>query len=200
MDRLIATRGRRGYTLVEMLIVVTMIAIITAFAMPHIDYQAYRQDAAVRGVRGALQQAQAYAVSSQHNVFVDVDQPKGVLYVVYDYNDNLTWDSGNNEHVLAVPLQDGVVIAQPTVVLPSVGAPTAGIGMTTPATVTVTGKTSSQLGFVYRADGAVSTDVQIYLNSKRHAVRDWRALNVTPATGRVDWYKLVNGVWVKGGF
>ena len=192
-------KHRRGYTLIEMMIVVTLIAIVTATAMPHIDYQAYRQDAAARTLKSAMQGAQAYAVSSQHNVFVDIDQPHALLYVVYDYNDNLQWDQSNSEHLIAVPLQDGVTIAQPPSALPGVGTPTAGIGMTTPGTVAVAGKTTSTIGFTYRGDAAVSTDVQIYLNSKRGLSRDWRAISIIPSTGRVDWYKLVNNVWTLQG-
>jgi prepilin-type N-terminal cleavage/methylation domain-containing protein len=192
-------KHRRGYTLIEMMIVVTLIAIVTATAMPHIDYQAFRQDGAARAIKTAMQGAQAYAVSSQHNVFVDVDQPHSILYVVYDYNDNLQWDAANNEHLIAVPLLDGAIIAQPPAALPGTGAPTAGIGMTTPAIVAVAGKTASTIGYTYRADGAVSTDVQIYINSKRGLTRDWRAVSIIPATGRVDWYKYVNGVWTLAG-
>jgi prepilin-type N-terminal cleavage/methylation domain-containing protein len=194
-------KHRRGYTLIEMMIVVTLIAIVTATAMPHIDYQAFRQDAAARAIKTAMQGAQAYAVSSQHNVFVDVDQPHNVLYVVYDYNDNLQWDQANGEHLIAVPLQDGATIAQPPAALPGAGAPAAGvgIGMTTPGVVQVAGKTTATLGYTYRGDGAVSTDVQIYINSKRGLTRDWRAVSIIPATGRVDWYKYVNGVWTLAG-
>lgn len=190
---------RRGYTLIEMMIVVTLIAIVTATAMPHIDYQSFRQDASARAIRSAMQGAQAYAVSSQYNVFVDIDPTHNVLYVVYDYNDNLQWDQANGEHIIAVPLQDGAQIAQPPAVLPGAGAPVSGIGMTTPATVQVPGKTTFTSGYVFRADGAVSTDVQIYINSKRGQVKDWRAVSIIPATGRVDWYKYVNSTWKLAG-
>jgi len=46
-----------------MLIVVTLIAIVTATTMPKVDYTAWRQDAAAGAVRSAMMQAQAYAVS-----------------------------------------------------------------------------------------------------------------------------------------
>jgi prepilin-type N-terminal cleavage/methylation domain-containing protein len=196
-------RLRRGYTLIEMLIVVTMIAIITATTMPKVDYTAWRQDAAARAVRGAMMQAQAYAVSSQHNVFVVPDMVHGnKLYVVYDYNDNLALDAG--EHWIAVPLQDGAVIAQPPVALPG-GAPTAGLSVpaSVPAiTLTVPGSmTTSTTGWVFRSDGAVSSAAQIYIGSKRGLAKDFRAVTLTQATGRSDWYKYVNGTtWVREGF
>jgi len=196
MGQTTATK-RSGYSLIEMMIVITMIAIITAFAMPRVDYQSYRQDGSVRAVRGALQQAEAYAVSSQHNVFVDVDQAHNVLYVVYDYNDNLTWDP--TEHKIAVPLLEGVKIANAPIALPGRAVPTTGLGMTTPTTVTITGITANR-GFVFRADGAVSSDVQIYLGSKRGLAKDARAIDVLQSTAHVDWYKYVNSTWVSGGF
>jgi prepilin-type N-terminal cleavage/methylation domain-containing protein len=196
-------RNRRAYTLIEMLIVITMIAIITATTMPQVDYTAWRQDAAARAVRGAMMQAQAYAVNSQHNVFVLPDMVgMDKIYVVYDYNDNLTLDAG--EHWITVPLQDGAIIAQPPTFLPG-GAPSGGlyvpastpaISLSVPASMT-----SSTVGWVFRPDGAVTASAQIYIGSKRGLAKDFRAISVTQATGRSDWYKLVNGtMWEEEGY
>src|SRR5258708_25418231 len=101
-------RLRRGYTLIEIMIVVTLIAIVTATAMPHVDYQSHRQDAAVRAVRGALQQAQAYAVSSQHEVWVVADAAKNRLILVQDPSDSNQY--ALTDHYWAVPLPDGVKV------------------------------------------------------------------------------------------
>ncbi|HZS58553.1 MAG TPA: type II secretion system protein [Gemmatimonadaceae bacterium] len=195
-------KQRRGYTLLEIILVVVMIAIITATAMPKVDYQAWRQDAAARAVRGAMMQAQAYAVSSQHNVFVLPDMVHGnKLYVVYDYNDNLALDA--NEHWIAVPLQDGAIIKQPPVALPG-GAPANGLSVpasTPPIQLTVPGSmTTSQVGWVFRSDGAVSSAAQIYIGTSRGLAKDFRAVSLTQATGRCDWWKLVNNTWVREGF
>ncbi len=64
---------RQGFSLIEMLIVVTLVAIVTAMVMPKVNYVAYRVDVGARSFRAALQRAQAYAVSSQHNMLVAVD-------------------------------------------------------------------------------------------------------------------------------
>jgi prepilin-type N-terminal cleavage/methylation domain-containing protein len=203
LDLGLTMRLRRGYTLVEMLIVVTLIAIVSATVMPKVDYTASRQDAAARAVRGAMMQAQAYAVTSQHNVFVLPDMQRGdKLYVVYDYNDNLTLDAG--EHWIAVPLQDGAIITQPPTALPG-GAPSSGLYVP-PSVPTITlsvpgSMTTSTTGWVFRPDGAVSAGAQIYIGSKRGLAKDFRAVALTAATGRSDWYKYVNGnTWVKEGF
>jgi prepilin-type N-terminal cleavage/methylation domain-containing protein len=193
---------RRGYTLIEMMIVVTVIAIVTATAMPKVDYSSYRQDMGARAVRGALQQAQAYAVSSQHNVFVVVDGTRNRMFVIQDQSDSLTYQP--TYHYNAVPMPEGVKIGMGTTlpILPGGAGVTAGLAIATPTTVAAAPLSSVTQGFVFRADGAVSSAAQIYLTSSRGLAKDGRAINVTQATGRVDWYKwnVTSSTWVLGGF
>lgn len=189
-------RARRGYTLVEMMIVVTLVAIITAMVMPKIDYTAYRVDVGARSIRVALQRAAAYAVSSQHNMLVAFDVPNGRMFIVEDVNNNLAADPG--ERVTSVPLQDGVVFAAPATTWSGAPSPTGAVTGTSLAQISVNGQ---QLpGFVFRCDGAASTDAQIYLSSKRAVVTDSRGVNVTQATGRADWYRDLGATWTLGGF
>jgi prepilin-type N-terminal cleavage/methylation domain-containing protein len=192
---------RRGYTLIEMMVVVTIIAIVTATAMPHVDYSTYRQDMGAQAVRGALQQAQAYAVSSQHNVFVVIDGVKNRMFVIQDQADSLTYTPGY--HSNAVPMPEGVKIglgAAP--LLPGGTGVSAGLAIATPTTVSAGALSPVSTGFVFRADGAVSSPAQIYLTSTRGLTKDARAIKVTQATGRVDWYRwnVTNSAWVLGGF
>ncbi len=202
LDLGLTMRLRRGYTLIEMLIVVTLIAIVTATAMPHIDYQSFRQDASVRAIRGVLQQAQSFAVSSQHEVWVVVDQAHNRIIAVQDPSDSNQYVIP--DHYWAVPLQDGATLglAGGVASLPSDPAPVAGVAILTPTTVNPGALSSVVNGFVFRADGAVSSPVQIYITSKRGLAKDSRAIDVTQATGRVDWYKYntTTSTWVLGGF
>lgn len=194
-------RHRRGYTLIEMMIVITLIAIVTATAMPHIDYQAGRQDGAARAVRGALQQAQAYAVSSQHEVWVVVDAGKNRVIAVQDPSDSNQYVT--TDHYWSIPMQEGAKLGLGAVSpLPGDAAPTLGVAITTPATIAPGALSSVTTGFVFRADGAVSSNAQIYITSLRGQARDSRAIDVTQATGRVDLYKYnaTTGTWVLGGF
>lgn len=189
-------RTRRGFTVAEMVIVVTLVAIITAMVMPKVNYMGYRVDAGARSVRVALQRAQAFAVSSQHNMLIAVDVPNGRLYVVEDVNNNLTADPG--ERVTSVPLQDGVVFAEPATTWAGAPTPTGPVTGSTLTTINVNG--ASLPGFVFRCDGAASSDVQIYLSSKRGVITDFRGVNVTQATGRADWYRDQGALWAQGGF
>lgn len=194
-------RLRRGYTLIEMMIVVTLIAIVTATAMPHIDYQQGRQDAAIRAIRGVLQQAQSYAVSSQHEVWVVVDAGHNRIIAVQDPSDSNQYVA--TDHHWSVPMQDGVLLGLGSVTpLPGDAAPTGGVAITTPTTIAAGALSSVTTGFVFRADGAASSNAQIYVTSVRGYTKDSRAIDVTQATGRVDWYHYnpTTSRWVAGGF
>ena len=121
---------------------------------------------------------------------------KGELYVIDDVNNNLTVDPG--ERVIGTPLQDGVKFGTPPASVPGLPSPSGPVNGTSLLTITVHGTALS--GFVFRCDGAASTNVQIYLTSKRGLVNDGRAVSVIQSTGRVDWYKDPGGTWSLGGF
>lgn len=194
-------KHRRGYTLIELMIVITLIAIVTATAMPHIDYQASRQDGAVRAIRGAMQQAQAYAVSSQHEVWVIVDASRNRVIAVQDPSDSNQFVVG--DHYWSIPMQDGAKIGLGSVSpLPGDASPSGGVAITTTTTIAPGALSGVSTGFVFRADGAVSSAAQIYITSVRGLAKDSRAIDITQATGHVDWYKYnaTTNTWVLGGF
>jgi len=179
--------ARRAYTLIEMLIVITVVAIVTAFALPKVNYLGFRIDAGARGIRTALQRAQAAAVAGQHNMIVSVDLGRQRLVVVEDNNNNLLIDAG--ERVTVMPLQTGVVFGAPSGTW--AGAPT--------PTGAITGSQLQTINGVFRGDGAASSDAQIYLTSTRGTTTDQRGIGVTQATGHVDQYRNTGSVWTRMG-
>jgi prepilin-type N-terminal cleavage/methylation domain-containing protein len=191
-------RNYRAMTLIEMVIVIALIAVITAMALPQVNYTAYRVDSGARAVRAALQRAQNYAVSSQHNQLVAVDVTHGVVYIIDDVNNNMAVDPG--EHITGVPLQDGIIFATPPTTTTWTGAPMASSALMASSLITVAVNGNALPAFVYRSDGAASTGVQLYLTSMQRQVNDYRGVNVTQATGRADWYKDQAGTWVLAGF
>jgi type II secretory pathway pseudopilin PulG len=190
-------RNYRAFTLIEMVIVVCLIALITAMTLPQVNYTAYRVDSGARAVRAAFQRAENYAVTSQHNQLVAIDVPNGEVYIVDDVNNNLAADPG--EHISAVPLQDGVIFATPPTSNTWAGASLATAPLMAASVITVTINGNALPAFVYRSDGAASTSLQLYLTSMRRQVTDWRGVNVTQATGHVDWYKDQAGTWALAG-
>jgi prepilin-type N-terminal cleavage/methylation domain-containing protein len=190
-------RNYRAFTLIEMVIVIALIAVITAMALPQVNYTAYRVDSGTRAVRAAFQRAENYAVSSQHNQLVAIDVPNGEVYIVDDINNNLAADPG--EHITAVPLQDGVIFATPPTNTTWTGAALATSPLNAASLISVTINGNSLPAFVFRSDGAASTSLQLYVTSLRRLVNDWRGINVTQATGRADWYKDQAGTWALAG-
>jgi type II secretory pathway pseudopilin PulG len=190
-------RNYRAFTLIEMVIVVCLIALITAMTLPQVNYTAYRVDSGARAVRAAFQRAENYAVTSQHNQLVAIDVPNGEVYIVDDVNNNLAADPG--EHISAVPLQDGVIFATPPTSNTWAGASLATAPLMAASVINVTINGNALPAFVYRSDGAASTSLQVYLTSMRRQVTDWRGVNVTQATGHVDWYKDQAGTWALAG-
>ena len=53
-------RARRGFTLLELIVVLIMVGIIAGMAVPRMNYEKYRADAAMRTVRTVLQGAQRF--------------------------------------------------------------------------------------------------------------------------------------------
>ena len=118
------------------------------------------------------------------------------MYVIDDVNNNMAVDPG--ERITAVPLEDGVIFATPASTWAGAPAPTG--PLTGQGVTNITVNAALLPAFVFRSDGAASTDVQIYLTSLRGAPTDPRGVNVTQATGRVDWYKNTGGAWILAGF
>ncbi len=188
--------GRRplcttGYTLLEVLIVMVMIATLVAIARPRLNAPRYRADGAIQMFRNALTQAQRTALINQYDVIVIIDTVHQTLKVSEDANNDGVIES--DEHSLSYPLTDGVTFIVPPIGLDSV------------VSVPVVG---SQLGSVgglptitFRRDGAATSDLQLYIATPPKPGRIYRALRLVQSTGRSDWYlyNATANIWTLGG-
>jgi hypothetical protein len=48
---------------------------------------------------------------------------------------------------------------------------------------------------VFRRDGAASTELDIYLASKRARSNDYRGVHLVRATSRTEWFRYIDGKW-----
>ncbi len=180
-----------GFTLFEIVIVMIMMGVITALAIPHLDIQRYRTDAAIQGVRSVLMQAQRTALVRQYNVVISIDTAHNTLEWSEDANNDGTIET--DEHRRAYPLNDGVKFAVP---------PT---GLNGTVTASIVGSHLGTLNglptVTFHRDGASTTDLQLYVAGPAQPDITYRAVLLTLGTGRADWY-LYNSQahqWVLGG-
>ena len=180
-----------GYTLLEVLIVMVMIATLVAIARPRLNAPRYRADAAIQMFRNALTQAQRTALINQYDVIVVIDTVHQALTVSEDANNDGIIESG--EHSLNYPLTDGITfVVPPTGLDSSISRPVIGSQL---------GSIGSLPTITFRRDGAATSDLQLYIATPAAPTRIYRALGLVQSTGRSDWY-LYNpaaNIWVIGG-
>jgi prepilin-type N-terminal cleavage/methylation domain-containing protein len=178
-----------GFTLIEMLMVVVLMAMVASFAIPKLNFSGYRVNGAVRGVTALLARAERMAVTDQYNVNVLFDVTNNAIKIHEDANnDNVIQ---NDERVRSYPLGEGIVFGKGD-------APTR---LYTPAPISFTRQMGALAEIIFRRDGSASENGGFYittttaLNSSRP--QDARSIEITRATGRVEWYQYSGAQWVK---
>lgn len=181
---------RRGFTLIEMLVAIAMIAILAAIAIPRMDLEGYKVGSAVRAVTTSLTYAQRLSVSLQHDVRVAFDSAGSRLRVHEDADNDGVIDPG--ERVTYTPLDNGVIFGIGS-------APAYNIG---PSTFNMVGQQTGLPMIVFRRDGSASENAGFYLNTiKAVAGNDptkTRAGEIVRSSGRIIWYSYGTGTWQLG--
>jgi prepilin-type N-terminal cleavage/methylation domain-containing protein len=180
-------RSPAGFTLIEMLMVITMIAVVAAISLPRIRLEQSQVDTAARTVTSALMAARADAVGRGHNVLVVFDTAGRVLRTVWDANNNLRIDVG--EKTRPAPLSEGVSFAR--------GAGVAAFNGATAAFPTLQ-SVSGMPALVLQRNGALDRAGTLYITSRRGAVGgivDSRALRLDRATGRATVFINARTGW-----
>jgi prepilin-type N-terminal cleavage/methylation domain-containing protein len=182
-----------GFTLVEMLIVVTMIGIMTGIALWRVDIARYQVNGDIQSIGTTLIAAQREAIAKQHNVIVVFDTAGNRLRIVWDANNNGAFDT--DEHTRFVFLGDRVRFGLGT-------APAMAFG-TSAINFTHTESTSGLPAVTFYRNGSASEAGGAYIASLRAIgdpkyVTDIRAMRVERATGRAEWWHYDGMTWVRG--
>lgn len=182
--------GRGGFTVVELLIVVTLVGILVAVAAPRIDVQRFRVNSAVQSLGTTILSAQRQAVTQQHDIIVLFDSASNRIRIHEDRNNNAAINTG--EHVRFVSLGEGIVFGRGS-------APAMGFGS---SSIVIVKRINSTPALVFHRDGSASEVGGFYVTSQlaqRSSIRptDARAVSVERATGRASWFRYGANGWVK---
>jgi len=168
-------------TLIEIVIVLTIMSIVMALGIPHLDLSQYRADGAAQQVRSVFQTAQRTSLTRQYDVIVSIDTVQGGLRIAEDMNNNGSIES--NEWKFWRPIGDGNRFTVPPVTLSN--------GTTT---TSVIGSQLTQVNnlpsVIFHRDGSTSSDAELYVASTARRRVDYRAIAVTRSTGRSEVYRL----------
>lgn len=178
-----------GFTLMELLIVVSIVGILAALAFPRLRSAQYDADAAMHTVKSALQQAQRFAIVRQTDVMVSFDTAGKRVRIVYDVNNNHQYDAGEEIHWKSLEAAERFIVP-PSGVQMAGGAPVVGSNLA---------MRDNYPTVYYHRDGAVSSELELYVSSYRPNTSDMRAIHVRQATGRVQFYRYNGSTWIGAG-
>ncbi len=183
MPRACSRAMERGFTLIEMLIIIVMLSILAALGLPRLDFMRYRVNADARNVMMTMAYAQRLAVSLQHNVQVTIDPINRQIRTLEDKNDDGTYTT--DERIRGFSLSEGVIFDQNGVA--NLPAPAA---------------TNVLTQVTFWRDGSANTSGVIFLNTTRGVASgtngDARGLDIVRSTGRTTWYTYTGGSWRRG--
>ena len=179
---------RRGFTIIEMLMVVAIISIVVTYALPKFSTARFRADAGGRLVRSLLQTAQRNAITRQSDVIVSFDTAARHMLIVQDLNNNGVIDVG--EIAQYRQLAEGVKFTTPNWTGVNGAVPSQAV---TGAGLVLIGSLPS---VIFRRDGSASTNLEIYVTDRDAVRQEYRGITLAASTGRTLMYKWNGATWL----
>lgn len=182
---------RRGVTLIELAIVVVIIGVVAAIALPRMNVAGYEADNAARAVSGAIMRAQRTAVQRQYTVNLAFDTARRRMRIVEDTNMNGLIEAA--DRTTWMPMSEKARFAAPASAL--TGAPTGTGAVRGPQLRQVLGLPS--VNFL-RSGGATSEAVA-YVEAISRGRIERRAVTLAGGTGRPETFRFTDNAWRRGG-
>ncbi len=182
--------SRRGFTIIELITTLSLIAVMTSIVAPQINLSRFRLDSALNEVASAVIASKSQAILRQHDVILVFDVAESEFRILLDENNNGTADDG--EQFGTVQLGEGARFG--------LGAAPAFSSGTAPITFTKRFGGLPRLSF--HRNGSASEEGVIYLTSSRALIggfpEDARAIAIDRATGQVRCMSYSSLEWEGG--
>ncbi|MBX3174648.1 MAG: type II secretion system protein [Gemmatimonadaceae bacterium] len=177
---------RPAFTLIEILLVMTLIGIVGAWAITRVTNSGYRMDSNIRMLQNVLIGAQQTAIQRNINVQVMFDAANDRVRVLLDTDGDGTASSGETVTYRGL---DGAHFLTPAVSID--GSPE--FYLTGPGVI----ETGNPLQRAIRIapNGSLSGDVVLYVGTVSNRPQELRALAVTGATARTAFWSYATGNW-----
>jgi len=183
-------RAQPGVTLLELLVVMSIAAVLMVIAAPSIDRTRLNMDAQETTVRSLFLMAQRLAAIRGYDVVVSIDTAGRLVYMHEDPDLDMQVDAG--ERISAVKLDGALAFGRGT-------APILRSGLT--SAISFVGREASRPAVVFHRDGGVSEGGTFYLTSNRSGntayAKDSRAFDLERASGHLVAYRYSGSAWVR---
>jgi prepilin-type N-terminal cleavage/methylation domain-containing protein len=186
---------RAGFTLVEMLIVIIIVGITAAIALPSINLSGIRSKSSVQSLGTTMLALQRDAIAKQHNIVVIVDATRRQLRVVDDSTNDESISAG--ERVRAVSLGEGVVFGKPATVTARPFGANAINFISTEQSTSLPDIVFYRNGSAKEAGGVYLSTTKAMAGAAGHGSETW-AMEITRATGRAEWLRWNGTTWIRG--
>jgi prepilin-type N-terminal cleavage/methylation domain-containing protein len=179
--------GEAGMTIVELLVVVTIIGILIRIAYPAINSLRAHSESAMMTIGTTLQAAQREAVARQHDVIVNFNTASRSMQLIFDANNNGA--QNGTERVRGVVLERTVNFGRGSApARPFGGGP-----------ITFD---NGLLALTFHRNGSASATGGLYVTTARGALAKWardaRAIEIVRSTGRIEWFRYNGTTWIRG--
>ena len=175
--------------MIELVMVLVMVGLLAAVAIPRINVTRMKSDGAARLVRMLIMNAQRTSITRQSNTIVSFDLANSRIRIVEDYNNNDTLNTTDRVYWRGLP--EGVRFLTPTMVRVLGGTASSALNGSDLRTV------SLYQSVTFRRDGSASSDADIYFSARAAVATEFRAMTIAPSTGRTDLYRWSGTAWVR---
>lgn len=177
------TSLRRGFTLIEIMLVIALIGIFATWAVTRVNLGGFKMDAAARMLQNVIIGAQQTAITRSTDVTLRFDRQNSKVEVRFM--------EGGSQRVVTRPLPDGTGFF-----IPSVGTSGAASDFVGGPGAVAVGGTTFMRDVTIAANGTVPRgDVFVYLGTSAARPQDQRALAVKGATMRTTLWSFNSLSW-----